>query len=75
MPRNSGQKRLEQRKPIETSYIELWPESLSVMLEFWYIERGLLIRVPCILYSIFSAQEVFPHFVDDTFPPAPFKGE
>ena len=28
-----------------TPNIEFWPESLGAMLEYWYIERGLLINV------------------------------
>ena len=39
------QKRLEYKENTTNSNIEVCPESLRFMLEYWYIERGLLVFV------------------------------
>ena len=40
----NSQRRLE-RKENQAKNIEKWPESLGVMLEFKYIEHGLLFKI------------------------------
>ena len=37
-----SQKRLEYKENNTTKDTEVYPESLGAMLEYWYIERGLL---------------------------------
>ena len=38
-----------------TPNIEVWPESLRVMLEYWYIEHGLLVQV-CFICQVKVSQ-------------------
>ena len=38
-----------------TPNIEVWPESLGAMLEYWYIERGLLAAVLWFYFFVFSS--------------------
>ena len=44
-----------------TPNIEVWPESLGAMLEYWYIERGLLVLY--VLESFMSLEYRFHSFI------------
>ena len=46
-----------------TPNIEVWPESLGAMLEYWYIERGLFMCTPALNWRRISIY--FYHVVDD----------